>query len=463
MILFFMHKNLKKEIRKVSTNRGESISNIVKYVFFIVIVFTILFFVVSQFLPQLLDSSAGLNSNFVRNSKIVVEDKKLYLNGKEFFVNGVMYVTVKDRPGTVSILNMFSKDAFNKKSVEREMRLIKSYGFNTVRLAYYSNIDGNTENQKSLCRSSTTYFITDCLEKESLDNLVYTIKVAEKNNLKVILSFVGGTPFTYYSSSSFPYDGQNINFLKEETINDYGRFLSDTMHYLKSSGVNFNTFLAIQPYAEPSIDLAGYPFTKSNEILAYPNFYVPLGKKYAVSNLNKKSSEIKEIYQFSVINSYNKWTSDVKSVDSGLIVLFEQFPQYAVKDESRVVLDSTLYSEFIKADLIGMQLYPDYIQKDIASVYNLFENDNDYISLQNHNKPFLVLEYGFLKDSGNAVNHKNDLYIIDSWINQMCDLNIVGISYFNWNADNFNYQTAKANNYLIAKFIKDKQKGICKK
>jgi hypothetical protein len=398
-------------------------------------------------------SSVDVNNN---SSKVRIKDKKLFFNNNPFFINGVMYIGVKDRPGTVSILSTFSKEVFDIDATEKEIKDISENGYNTIRIAYNSNEDGKTAEQKSHCPNNVKYKIEDCLEKESLDNLANTIKLAEKYNIKVILSFVAGTPFRYYSSSSVPYDGQNINFLKEETINDYGRFLKDVITYLKGRQVNFNTFLAIQPYAEPSIDTGAYPFDGSVEVLSYPEFYVRDDKQYSIKNKDKKSEEIKDIYKFAVINSYNKWASDLKSVDSNINILFEQFPQYAVKNESRLVLDSVLYSEFIKAEIIGMQLYPDYIQGSTASVYELFEDKSDLQSILKMNKPFFVLEYGFLKNSSNAVNKSEDLYILNAWIDQMCNLDIVGMSLFNWNSDNFDYQTAKNNDYLIAKFVKEK-------
>ena len=312
-------------------------------------------------------SEVKVYSSNPNNGRVKTNGKGLInvATGQEFTVRSNQYAKFIQRDGHWLISTFGSQ--YSSAEVAQTFKDMSKYGYNTVRLVYNTATDTEYETLSGACKERQTYNITSCVSQRSLDNLANALSLARQNNLKVILSFVGGTPFRYYTSGSSPYNSANINYLKEETIRDSGRFYKDTLNYLKSK-VSLSTIVAIQPTAEPELLTSTYPFSIFGIVLSYPQFYVPAGRQFTTSaTLQNKvngqmSPGMKELNTFALVNAFNHWFGRIKEADENLLTLYDQYPVYAVRSDAyRNVDDMVIVHPSLQANILGMQLYPDYL------------------------------------------------------------------------------------------------------
>ncbi len=386
--------------------------------------------------------------------KIIVSGKQLIdsATGQPFVVRSVQY------------------QRYNTPAVEADYAKMQELGYNAARIFVNVNDPGNYLNTL-VCRNAdqSTYKITDCISQAYLESIVQEIRWATSHYIKIILTFGEGVPYTYDTVS----DGQNWGntiykaLLKEEDVRNNGRFLNDALNYFKSQLGNLDGILMVQPMPEPSFDTNFYPWTVTGKVISYPEFYVDPTKTYTVGPTLKNKVggqsplQMKEIITFSFINAFAHWFNRIKEVDASLPVLYEQYPSYAIQNVPNIhINDGVLTSSFTAADILGMQIYPDYLTfvshpGDTMDTFLTF-TPGFKDALLASSKPFLVLEFGIPRTdpqvltNGQSDPTKASIFLIN-WQVQTCQYHPVGWGFFNWNYNppNFPFYTAVENNYLL--------------
>ncbi len=450
--------------------------------------------------PQVFNPKAANNTN--KNSIIVSGNRLIDSStGFEFIVRSNQFVDIGyDLTPSGNLqpnLHTFTSNVYDRSKTDNEFSVMQTLGYNTIRVVFNDGGEPDDKNQTRLCTTGTNgagYSMFDCMSKATVDNLIETVKLADKHNIKVLITIGEGAPPRYNNSGSeyfSNYKNGNINYLRPQSVKDFGRYLNDLLTYMKLEDTPFEAILAIEPTPEPALDTKNFPFSTrvnsacdgsyyncdfvpTNIEIKAPEFNVEPGKLYKADKQSSRdsgdsgwsrvvyvdsqgisrviaSAELKEIINYSFLKAFNSWFDIIHS--HGLLTAYDQYLNAVANDihDGRHIDDNFTFNTQLKADIIGIQVYPP------NEIPDSFRNNpgsfaaqelEKYLSftpglkekITNAQKPFLIWETGIdkqipIKSGGNVVGYlsypANINYLID-WQIKTCQLNPKGWNLFYW-------------------------------
>ena len=416
-------------------------------------------------------------ANTSPSAKIIVSGKRLIdsSNNQDFQVRSVYYLNILSKAGNP--VSMFNSQYFNESYIDGHFTWMKILGFNTVRLTYHNHEDGEASllSSAGLCREGNNQGFNKCHDIRSVDNLIKTLNIAKRHNLKVILTLYGGVTARYATNISNPGYGANSQYLEVQTVKDYSRYLTDFFTYIKNSGTDTSTILAIQPQAEPWLIRNEFPLQSGN--ILHPGTQFTVSRDYPITNNvltktgGKNSETMNQILTDSLTYSFNAWFAAIKSVDPTFLTAYDQFPSYAVSNEdTRHVYDLELINPNLHADIIGMQLYRYVPISEPGTSSQILTRMLDFYpgfktNLVNFQKPFIMWEYGYdninmgtpdANKLGAGVTTKAEF--LKDWMKASCELKPAGWNLFFWrhaNSDpaNAGFEPIDANDFALARSV----------
>lgn len=441
-------------------SRRQSSTIIFKYVFILILLGSIYFISSIFYKPQ----KVGINEIANNSSRFkVVGNQILDSQNNPFVVRSVQYANfynnIPGNPGWDQ--SLFYPLHFSATTVEQDFAKISSLGYNTVRLIFHNIIDAGYYNwlspdpQLHKCKEGTNLPLSECINIQSVDNLVNTLNIAKKNNLSVILTFVRTTPNAYKTTHNYSFTN---SMLYTSSVHDYGRFLTSFFTYLRDKNV-LEAILAVQPDAEPFLYTNPVEFkVKIGDILDANHGYHTSLQHVVNSNFimpdkntwNKQSSpEIKALLNDAYINSFNYLYGAIKQVDPHLLMLYDQFAAFntaAIPDWQ--VDDMTITNPKLRADITAMQIYPSNLNPDEKITTRMSFTPGFKESI--NQKPFLLMEYGIDKSFASP---SNNIPFLLGWMRESCTYMNSGWNFFNYSGNNFGLKTMVQDNFQIARAL----------